>query len=430
MTRSMPIRQSQHQPAHLLPLEEIDERIRHAKTIQSLIRGCCRTGLKDFRLRAEHVAAIMTIPLSLFGPNGLMSERILDFEMQKFIDAISPSCKYYLRHLRKRHRETFVSDQLGQPSVACPSTVSHGSSRMDIDETTSFEVKSEASLKLQIIEPPSSAGSESEYTDELQAVELPRIDKHTLDVAEQTKCLARDGNICVVTGAKYPNAYHIAPFTWNDTQEHIDRTFDLGPHRTFLVGKEFANRTRYLNNRDKPGESDKAWNMISLHPQVYSWWSKGYIAFKCLEVQSLGNGESNVVLEFRWMPQTKRWFGQQIDIFNTGTGHDLKEWFNEIDQFHTPGNPPPKARDGMRIRATTSDGAPLCSGKLIVIRMQTGEASRFKDMIDMQWGCILVTALSGAAGISQLLSDSNSDDKVMQWIQNQANFAEEHELDS
>ncbi|KAF5638881.1 uncharacterized protein FTJAE_5069 [Fusarium tjaetaba] len=275
----------------------------------------------------------MTIPLSLFGPNDLMPERRLDFEMQRCIDAISPSCKYYLRHLCKRHRETFVSGQLGQPSIPCPSTVSHGSSSMDIDETISFEVKSEASLQLQIIEPPSSAGSESKYTDKLQAVELSRIDKHNIDVTEQTKCLARDGN-----------------------------------------------------------------------------------------------GEPNVVLEFRGMPQTKYWFGQQIGIFNTRTGHDLKEWFDEIDQFHTSGDPPPKARDGMRIRATISDGAPLCSGKLIIIRMQTGEASRFKDMIDMQWGSILVAALSGAAGTSQLLSDSNSDDKVMQWIQNQAKFAEEHEL--
>ncbi|KAF5595655.1 hypothetical protein FPCIR_4325 [Fusarium pseudocircinatum] len=141
---------------------------------------------------------------------------------------------------------------------------------MDIDETTSFEVKSEPKLELQVIEPPSSTGSESDYTDEPEAAELPRIDKHNMDFAEQTKCLARDGNVCVVTGAPNPNAYHIAPFTWNDTQDHVSRTLDLGANRTFLVGNEFASRTRYLHNRDKPGECDKAWNMISLHPQVYN----------------------------------------------------------------------------------------------------------------------------------------------------------------
>lgn len=335
-----------------------------------------------------------------------------------------------LRHLRKRHRATFVSGQLDQPPIACPSTASHHSIRMDIDETTSFEVNSEPTRELQVIEPLSSTESESEYTDELQAVEPSRIDKHNIDFAEQKKCLARDGDVCVVTGATNPNAYHIAPFTWNDTQEHIDRTFDLGPNRTFMVGNEFANRTRYLHNRDEPGESDKAWNMISLHPQVYGWWSKGFFAFKCLEVQSLGSGESNVILEFRWMPQTKRWFGQHIDIFNTGTGHDLKEWLAGIDQFHASGNPPPMARDGLRLQVTMSDGAPLYSGKFIHIRMKNEDVSRFKDMIDMQWGCILITALSGAAGTSQLLSNKNSDDKVMQWIQNQARFAEERGLDS
>ncbi|KAF4497702.1 hypothetical protein FAGAP_6127 [Fusarium agapanthi] len=244
----LPIRQSQPQPSHLLPLEEIDERIEHAKTIQSIIRSCCRPGSEDFCLRAEHVAAIMTIPLPVFGPNELMSTESCNFEMKRCIDSISPSCKYYLRHLRRRHRATFVSGQPSQPSIARPSTVSHGSTRIDIDETTSFEVKSEPKLELQVIEPPSSTGSESEYTDELQAAELPRIDKHNMDFAEQTKCLARDAN-----------AYHIAPFTWkNDTQDHISRTFELGANRTFLVGSEFANRTRYLHNRDEPGESDQA----------------------------------------------------------------------------------------------------------------------------------------------------------------------------
>ncbi|KAF5534744.1 hypothetical protein FMEXI_11153 [Fusarium mexicanum] len=170
----------------------------------------------------------MTIPLPVFGPNELMSTDIGNFEMKRCIDSISPSCKYYLRHLRRRHRATFVSGQLSQPSIACPSTVSHGSTRMDIDEMTSFEVKSEPKLRLQVIEPSSSTGSESEYTDELEAAELPTIDKHNMDFAEQIKCLARDGNVCVVTGAPNPNAYHITPFTWNDTQDHICRTFELG----------------------------------------------------------------------------------------------------------------------------------------------------------------------------------------------------------
>ncbi|KAF4959212.1 hypothetical protein FGADI_1856 [Fusarium gaditjirri] len=371
----------------------------------------------------------MTIPRLIFGTDELMSPKIADFELKRCIDTISPCCKYYLRHLRKRHHATVVADQLDQPSMGYPSTASHGSTRMDIDETTSFEPKS--SRGLQVIEPPSTTGSESEYTDEPQ--EPQRIDKHDMDLSEQTKCLARDGNVCVVTGATNPNAYHIAPFTWNDTQDHIDRTYVLGPHRTFMVGNEFAVRTsRYLNNRDEPGESDKAWNMISLHPQVYSWWSKGYFAFKCLGVQSLGLGssESNVILEFRWMPQTKRWFGQQIDIFNTGTGNDLKEWLAGIDQFHASGNPPPMARNGLRLQASTSNGTPLCSGKLIHIRIKNEDVSRFKDMIDMQWGCILITALSGATGTSQLLSNQKSDDKVMQWIQNQARFAEDGGLDS
>ncbi|KAF5686732.1 hypothetical protein FCIRC_2751 [Fusarium circinatum] len=179
----LPIRQSQPQPSHLLPLEEIDERIEHVKAIQSIIRSCCRPGSKDFCLRAEHVAAIMTIPLPVFGPNELISTDIDNFEMKRRpAKAIKD-----LRHLRRRHRATFFSGQLSQPSIECPSTISHGSTRMDIDETTSFEVKSEPKLRLQVIEPSSLTGSESEYTDELEATELLTIDKHNMDFAEQIR---------------------------------------------------------------------------------------------------------------------------------------------------------------------------------------------------------------------------------------------------
>ncbi|KAF9764667.1 hypothetical protein IL306_002764 [Fusarium sp. DS 682] len=324
------------------------------------------------------------------------------------------------RHLRKRGRAQSSSGgtsigQSDEPPVASTSTASRQSTRMDVDEQ---------------LFPEADSDSDYDIDEVIVTNNRPRIDEHDMDFDEQTKCLARDGNVCVVTGAADPKACHIAPFTWNDTRGRINRTFKMCTARAYILGCAFADRTGYLDDRNEPGASDKAWNMLSLHPQLYTWWSKGYFAFKCLQVQPRGCSESNVVLEFLWMPQTKRWFGQHIDIFNTGRGNDLKEWIEGIDRFHASGDPPPMTGDGVRLQATTNEGAPLRSGKLIHIRMQKEDAFHFKDMIDMQWGCILITALSGAAGSPQLLSNKDSDDRVMQWIQNQARFVEEHGLGS
>ncbi|KAL7765620.1 hypothetical protein ACKLNR_003536 [Fusarium oxysporum f. sp. zingiberi] len=65
-------------------------------------------------------------------------------------------------------------------------------------------------------------------------------------------------------------------------------------------------------------------------------------------------------------------------------------------------------------------GKPLPSGYLIHINMQTDETKRFKEVIDIQWACILFAAFSGAAGNPELPSRQNPDDKAMQWIQSQA----------
>ncbi|KAF4418002.1 hypothetical protein FACUT_11935 [Fusarium acutatum] len=146
-------------------------------------------------------------------------------------------------------------------------------------------------------------------------------------------CVAPFCKYCT-TGSK---AYHIAPLTWNDTQAHISQTKQNCDQRAYVVGCDVADRTGYMNDIFKPVASDKAWNMISLR-----------------------------------LPQTKRWFRQHINIFNTGKGYDLEEWLESI---------------GIQIK----------------------DASRFKDIIDIQWGCILITALSGAT-----------------WIRNQARFVEEH----
>jgi hypothetical protein len=152
--------------------------------------------------------------------------------------------------------------------------------------------------------------------------------------------------------------------------------------------------------------------MICLHPEVHELWSKGYCAFKYIYTKTSNGNESEVTLQFRWMPQTKKRFGQEMDIHDTGSGSDWQQLIAELNVFHDQGSPPPAPCEGA-LRHLTKSGEPVLSGHLIHIHMPTDETKRFKEVIDIQWACILFTALSGAAGSPELLS-MKSDDKAMQ----------------
>lgn len=66
MSCSKPARYIDHQLAHLLPINELEKRTKIALSSQSTIR--VSGSEDDFSLHAEHIAVIMTIPLSLFEP--------------------------------------------------------------------------------------------------------------------------------------------------------------------------------------------------------------------------------------------------------------------------------------------------------------------------------------------------------------------------
>ncbi|KAF4981530.1 hypothetical protein FZEAL_2679 [Fusarium zealandicum] len=239
------------QLAPLIPVDGLDKRIECSKSLEAYIRSSCVT--HDFRLRTEHIVALMAVSLrkSSQGP-------------------------------------TVTADANNQQSIACPSTVSDHNNDVQTEENTSTDYDSDSNTSSSI----------------------KRIEKHYLDDAERAKCLQRDGNVCVVTGAPEPGVYHIAPFTWNDTQAHIRKTRKLASGRGLIHEGDFLTRAVYLDDPNHQGSSDKTWNMICLDPQLYSWWANGYCAFKCLGVESAGSDEVNVTLEFRWMPQTKTRFGQ------------------------------------------------------------------------------------------------------------------------
>ncbi|KAF4468750.1 hypothetical protein FALBO_4355 [Fusarium albosuccineum] len=84
--------------------------------------------------------------------------------------------------------------------------------------------------------------------------------------------------------------------------------------------------------------------------------------------------------------------------------NDFDSIVDDARQFHTDGNLAPEPQDGHGIIEVAHRSAhPLESGHVFTVTMPALDAQRFKDMIQLQWSCILLSAMAGAAGNPELL---------------------------
>ncbi|KAH7178365.1 hypothetical protein DER46DRAFT_570008 [Fusarium sp. MPI-SDFR-AT-0072] len=215
-----------------------------------------------------------------------------------------------------------------------------------------------------------------------------KLNDHFRDLVEEAKSLERDGNSCVVLDTANPMVSHTIPYAWNDTKRHNNTTGDIKFRGPGLLSVNLLGGSCYVCNPHELGGTDRVWNMICLHPDLHKLWARGYCGFKYIFTETSNENESKVMLQFRWMSQTKKRLGQEIDISGTSPGSDWRQLIDELNLFHDQG------------------------------------------VIDIQWACILFAAFSGTAGNPELLSMQNPDDKTMQWIQSQARWADEQGHDS
>ncbi|KAF5017578.1 hypothetical protein F66182_10467 [Fusarium sp. NRRL 66182] len=405
------------QGRYLLPPEELEKRHGYAKTIEAEIKKGWLVEA-EFRLRAEHVAAILTLPPRVFQPTGRLCTESYEYggivrsgtscyDLEERLNRITPFCKRYLQLLGyPQVNEPTSGRQSGQ---ACESLLE----RHDQHSTTSPAAMAN-------LDAGDGADKQEACTKTGSKPKARKRNDHRRDRAEEAQCLSRDGYACVMMGTANPVACHIFPFAWNDTEEHIQQLRNL-----WLGGCTMLEFKAYeLVRPDKLGATDKVWNMLCLDPELQMLWARGYCAFKCIGIEPVGKKEAKVILEFRWMPQTKMRFGQQMDIHGPGMRNDWNAIIEEMNLFHESGNKPPVPRDE-ETRVALAHCASLVSGHRVNIQMKTEDASRFKEMIEMQWMCILMAALSGAVGRPELLSNNDPDDPVMQWLQDQARWAEQ-----
>lgn len=116
-------------------------------------------------------------------------------------------------------------------------------------------------------------------------------------------------------------------------------------------------------------------------------------------------GKSIVEIQFRCMPRSKR------TPTASCSENDMEKMVDEVKAFAEGGSLPV---------IPEHLSCPLLSGHTFHVEMPAEDAGRFKDMLDLQWACIVVAALSGAAEHPHLLPDhprwGDPDMRTLAWV--------------
>ncbi|KAM0558007.1 hypothetical protein ACHAPJ_005174 [Fusarium lateritium] len=334
---------------------EIEKRRGYAYHIETILRGCHNP---HFRLNHRHLATILTVPKVTLKPGGKLSSS-QPRHSQKHQDIQSDDSPFRELYDRLENVWRFASYYM-QRLI-----------RIEVDDDATNN----------------KAKGKKDYSH-----------------PEEIKCLERDGNACAITRLPDPEVCHIYPFTFNDAED----TVGLFEATKSLLGGKFYNHYRqYFADPSQPTATNRIWNMICLHPKLQSWWYKGYFAFKCMGIQLMPgsmNDEVTVVLQFRWMPGISRKLDNLIRLY--GAPNDFDTLIKEVNEFHDLIDS--KSQHLEDLRAT---GMQLpTSGHYLFFIMTMEDSLKFKDMIDLQWACIKLVALSGGLDSPELYPDDERDE--------------------
>lgn len=230
----------------------------------------------------------------------------------------------------------------------------------------------------------------------------------------RAKCLARDGGACILTGAPFPDVCHIVPFEINSSEENLAHYRDQFFLLTHLVRKEDHARVMELLDSGL-GCSDKAWNMLCLHPTLRDWWSKCYFGLKCTGIgptscagQGLDHnytGSYLVKLQFHWMPRNN---GVHPRHYTQPCQDTIEKMLQIIEKY-----------DDTISEAHKSSSCCLETGQIFTLSVSSREdATKMQLMIDIQWANVRLAAMSGLSGKPRLSNHSPQESNVSSWFRN------------
>ncbi|KAF5529363.1 hypothetical protein FPHYL_14226, partial [Fusarium phyllophilum] len=312
-------------PNSLLPTEDARERRDFALAIQVYIRT--DSSQKDFQLRGEQMAAIMSIPREQLLPGGHLSPvglpptEVLNFKDKlESIWPFSLHCKYHY---------PFCDSGL--------LTLYEVLQALDKKEHRDQSSRSTASNKSSL------PGSTDQREKEDSEAKYPKK-KVYRNKKEKEKCKERDSDMCVMMKTADPDVCHILPFTFNDTLDNAKKTENVFYGVASIMGQEFFERLRgQAADMSNLGATDRAWNMICLNPQLHRWWSKAYFGLQCLGIEHDEHNMATLTIQFRWMPKIRRRVYERVKV--SGRGNHWLHVKKAIDLFHRKEDPAPTSQE-------------------------------------------------------------------------------------
>ncbi|SPN99153.1 uncharacterized protein DNG_02188 [Cephalotrichum gorgonifer] len=373
-----------------LPIDEVEERIK----LSSQIKG----DLKTFR--AIDVAILMTIPLENLREAALSARQAIPFQ----------HIRHFVRMVLQRRLKEFSEGTSLPPGPRKRKVITTASKSSYISDS-----------------------DDPSYTPERE--KMTEKKSKNRDQIERSKCIDRDRSSCILLGTSSPEACHIIPFAINSNQRSLTEVFGQQGFHYLWSSADPILRHKLLT--DHLGCSDKVWNMISLNRQLHKWWAEPFFALKCLGIiPALGRGmNATIKLQFHWTPRRAQL--QQTDPQGKGKGKDTDQhWARPVNLYNGEatnmvsdwkerrcyGTPEILSMGGIVSAADAATGRILQTGRVVELRMPLQDAEDMRAMVDLQWACVQIASMSGAAGQDDFLEDPDDDyyeDLMAVWFEQQ-----------
>ncbi|KAL7930515.1 hypothetical protein V8C35DRAFT_312870 [Trichoderma chlorosporum] len=203
------------------------------------------------------------------------------------------------------------------------------------------------------------------------------------NLMERDKCISRDNGACVLTGAAFPEVCYITPAEINASEANLAHYRAQNALTMSLLGDRDSNAPQLLGSGI--GCSDKAWNMLCLHPTLRDWWNKGLFGLKWLGPVSTSNNDEDctIKLQFHWMPK------YDVDPRDYArSGHDIiQKVLQAKQQDHI-----------LTIETRRFHSSRLLTGQVFRLTVPKEDVAKMKGMVDIQWANARLAAISGVSG--------------------------------
>lgn len=154
--------------------------------------------------------------------------------------------------------------------------------------------------------------------------------------------------------------------------------------------------------------------MLCLNPCLHSWWAKPHWGIECTGIEPRakegGGHKYAVVLLFHWMPNNKGTInpGQAVDL--QPGANDCRKMVDALMADASDGQGRGEATSAGYMTAIQHDSfRPIVSGQEFEVVVDTADdAENMREMVNDQWACVRIAAMSGAAGPDDL-SDTFSE---------------------